>query len=135
MTTVVRAIRGATTAEANTPEAIFTATRDLFENIIAANDLQPDDVASVFLTMTKDLNADFPAKAVRSLEGWQWVPLMCAVEVDVPGSMPRCIRVLLHVNTDRDQSDIRHIYLGEAVRLRPDMVERTSHLTAEAPAR
>ncbi|WP_051662882.1 chorismate mutase [Alicyclobacillus macrosporangiidus] len=123
MTRVVRGVRGATTAAANTPEEIFRATRELMLAVIEANDLHPEDVASVMLTMTPDLNADFPAKAVRSIDGWQWVPLMCATELAVPGSMPRCIRLLMHVNTDRSQEEMVHMYLGEAVALRPDMVQ------------
>ncbi|MCL6515553.1 chorismate mutase [Alicyclobacillus sp.] len=123
MTKVVRGVRGATTAAENTPEEIFRATRELMLAVIEANQLAPDDVASVMLTMTPDLNADFPAKAVRSIDGWQWVPLMCATELAVPGSMPRCIRLLLHVNTERRQEEMVHMYLGEAVALRPDMVE------------
>ncbi|SFV00762.1 chorismate mutase [Alicyclobacillus macrosporangiidus] len=123
MTRVVRGVRGATTAAANTAEEIFRATRELMLAVIEANDLHPEDVASVMLTMTPDLNADFPAKAVRSIDGWQWVPLMCATELAVPGSMPRCIRLLLHVNTDRSQEQMVHMYLGDAVALRPDMVE------------
>ncbi|MBX5437387.1 MAG: chorismate mutase [Alicyclobacillaceae bacterium] len=117
----VRGIRGAVTAKDNTPEAIFEATRTLMERLVAENQLDIDDVASVLLTMTPDLNADFPARAVRSLPGWQWVPLMCAPELSVPGSLGRCIRVLVHVNTDRAQNELVHVYLGDAVQLRPDI--------------
>ncbi|GGJ07529.1 chorismate mutase AroH [Alicyclobacillus cellulosilyticus] len=121
MTSKVRGIRGAVTVEANTAEAIFDATRRLMQAIVEQNRLAADDVASVILTMTPDLNADFPARAVRSLPGWQWVPLMCATEIAVPGSLPRCIRVLVHVNTDVTQDALHHVYLGEAVALRPDI--------------
>lgn len=131
MTRVVRGVRGATTAAANTPEEIFRATRELMLAVIEANDLHPEDVASVMLTMTPDLNADFPAKAVRSIAGWQWVPLMCATELAVPGSMPRCIRLLMHVNTDRSQEEMVHMYLGEAVALRPDMVQHAQAKTGQ----
>jgi chorismate mutase len=120
----VRGIRGANTVAENTPEAIFQATRELMERIVEANDIDVNDVASVLLTMTPDLNADFPAKAVRSLPGWQWVPLMCAQELNVPGALSRCVRVLLHVNTERSQEELVHVYLGEAVQLRPDMAVR-----------
>lgn len=101
------------------------------QEVCHVNELNPEDVSSVFLTMTKDLNADFPAKAVRSMPGWQWVPLMCATEVEVPDAMKLCIRVLLHVNTTRSQKDMGHVYLEEAVKLRPDVVEtyETSNLT------
>ncbi|CAM3929090.1 chorismate mutase [Alicyclobacillus pomorum] len=120
---LVRGIRGAVTVDENTPEAIFRATRQLMETLIMRNDLDVNHVASVLLTMTPDLNADFPAKAVRSIEGWQWVPLMCATEISVPGAMPLCIRVLVHVNTEKSQQDIQHVYLGDAVRLRPDVAD------------
>lgn len=120
----VRGIRGATTVLVNTPVAIFEATQELMKEIVRHNDIDIDNVASVFLTMTQDLNADFPAKAVRSLPGWQWVPLMCAPELNVPNAMKRCIRVLIHVNTTHSQEDLNHIYLGEAVALRPDVVGR-----------
>ncbi|QSO49880.1 chorismate mutase [Alicyclobacillus mengziensis] len=120
----VRGIRGAITVLVNTPVAIFEATQELMKEIVRQNDIDIDNVASVFLTMTQDLNADFPAKAVRSLPGWQWVPLMCAPELNVPNAMKRCIRVLIHVNTTHSQEDLNHIYLGEAVALRPDVVGR-----------
>ncbi|MCL6453824.1 MAG: chorismate mutase [Alicyclobacillus sp.] len=128
----VRGIRGATTVTANSKEAIFAATQELMKEIVAANDLDIDDVASVFLTMTQDLTADFPAKAVRSLDGWQWVPLMCAPELNIDGAMPRCIRVLVHATTARAQQDLVHVYLREAVALRPDMVERQFSSSTDA---
>lgn len=119
----VRGIRGATTVEANQADAIYAATRELLETVVARNAIEIDDVASVLFTMTPDLTADFPAKAVRSLEGWQWVPLMCATELSVPGSLPRCIRILIHVNTDKSLRDIVHVYLGAATSLRPDLAK------------
>lgn len=122
----VRGIRGATTVRDNTATAIFEATQELMREIVLQNDIDIDNVASVFLTMTQDLNADFPAKAVRSLPGWQWVPLMCAPELNVPTAMKRCIRVLIHTNTTKSQQDLIHVYLREAVALRPDVVERQS---------
>lgn len=118
----VRGIRGAITAEENSAAAIAAATHELMAAIVAANDIDVDDVASVLLTMTSDLNASFPAKAVRTLDGWQWVPLMCSTEIDVPGSLRRCIRVLLHVNTEKSQQDLVHVYLRQAEVLRPDIV-------------
>jgi len=126
MTMKVRGIRGATTATENTPEAIFTATKQLMELLVSENQLDVDDVASVILTMSADLNADFPARAVRSIEDWQWVPLMCACEIDKPNGLASCIRVLVHVNTEKNQSELQHIYLGKAVSLRPDL---TMHAT------
>lgn len=123
MTLKVRGIRGATTVMENTSTAVFEATKALMEKVVAANKIDVDDVASVVLTMTPDLNADFPAKAVRSLPGWQWVPLMCATELSVPGSLQKCIRVLVHVNTETKQENIQHVYLGDAVVLRPDIAD------------
>ncbi|MCF8563760.1 chorismate mutase [Alicyclobacillus tolerans] len=126
MSLKIRGIRGAVTVKENHPDAIFTATKELMEQLVAKNHLDVDDVASVVLTMTPDLNADFPAKAVRSLAGWQWVPLMCASELNVPGSLPMCIRVLVHVNTTLPQDAIVHVYLGDAVALRPDIAANGS---------
>jgi chorismate mutase len=118
----VRGIRGATVAEANQPETIHKATQDLLLAILSANpELQPDDIASAFFTVTDDLNAAYPARSARDL-GWNQVPLMCALEIPVPGSLPHCIRVLLHWNTDMPASAVRHIYLGAAATLRPDLV-------------
>lgn len=120
----VRGVRGAITAEANQPEAISEATRELLRAILEANPgMNPDDLASVLFTVTEDLSASFPAAAARSL-GWDNVPLICAREIPVPGSLPRCIRVLLHWNTDLPQTAIQHVYLGAAADLRPDMNEK-----------
>lgn len=116
----MRGIRGAVRVRENTKEAIFAGSRELIMAIITENDLQADDIASIFLTMTPDLNADFPAYAVRDL-GWTMVPLLCAQEVAVPGAMDRLVRILVHVNTPKSQSEIRHQYLGETARLRPDL--------------
>ncbi|WAH35124.1 chorismate mutase [Alicyclobacillus dauci] len=117
----VRGVRGATTVPADTSENIFEATKELMEEVVRLNDIDVDDVASVLLTMTPDLSAAFPAKAVRSLPGWQWVPLMCAREIGVPGALARSIRILIHLNTDKRQDELVHAYLGEAVQLRPDL--------------
>lgn len=118
----VRGIRGATTVETNTRKDILAATGDLLAEITAANDFQPDDVAAVFFTTTVDLNATFPALAARMM-GWEAVPLMCAHEIDVPGSLRQCIRVLVLVNTDRTAAEIRHVYLRGAVDLRRRVAE------------
>lgn len=120
-----RGVRGATTAEANTPQAILAATRELLEALVAANDLNPADLASAIFTTTPDLNATFPARAAREL-GWSDVALLCTHEMDVPGGLPRCIRVLLHWNTDKTTSEIAHVYLREAKGLRPDLPERAN---------
>lgn len=116
---MVRGIRGATTAEANTREAILAATDELLRLMIDANDLCAEDVASVIFTTTTDLNADYPALAARAL-GWHDVALMCAHEMNVPHGLPRCIRVLMHWNTDRSAAEVQHVYIKGAARLRPD---------------
>jgi prephenate dehydratase len=115
-----RGLRGATTVEEDTPSAIWSATAELLETIQAANDLCPPEVASVIFTATPDITAAFPAQAARSL-GWTSVPLLDAVEMAVPGSLPGCIRVLLLWNTDRPPESVRHVYLRGATVLRPDL--------------
>ena len=117
-------IRGAITAEANTAEAIVRATAELLRRMTAINDIEVDDIASVIFTMTPDLNAVFPAEAGRQLAGWSRVPLMCMQEIPVPGSLERCVRVLMLVNTTRTSDEIHHVYLGGAERLRPDLAQR-----------
>jgi chorismate mutase len=115
-----RGIRGATTAHSNTATAILTATQDLLIRMVEANGLAAEDVASVLFTATSDLTAAFPAQAAREL-GWQQVPLLDAQEIPVPGSLPRCVRVLMHWNTDTPQSEVHHVYLRGAAVLRPDL--------------
>jgi chorismate mutase len=115
-----RGVRGATTAESNSREEILTATRQLLALMIRVNGIEPQDVASAVFSLTRDLDAEFPALAARQL-GWLDVPLLCTYEVDVPGSLRRCVRVLIHWNTDKPQADIRHVYIKEAERLRPDI--------------
>ena len=112
-----RGIRGATTVEANDREEILRATRELLQKLVAANGFALDDVASAYFTTTPDLNAEFPAVAARQL-GWTDVALLCGHEMNVPGSLQRVIRVLLHVNTEKSTQEIVHVYLGEAVGLR-----------------
>ncbi|MBI2910667.1 MAG: chorismate mutase [Chloroflexi bacterium] len=112
-----RGIRGATTVEINEREAILGATRELLALLVEQNSLHPDDVASAIFTTTVDLNAAFPAEAARQL-GWTEVPLLCGHEIDVPGSVKGCIRILLHVNTDRSAREINHVYIKEAKNLR-----------------
>ena len=114
-----RGIRGATTVERNEREEILAATTELLELLIARNDLRAGDVASAIFTMTGDLDAEFPALAARML-GWSEVALMCMREIPVPGSLPMCIRILLHVNTKRSAGEINHVYLRGAVNLRPE---------------
>src|SRR5262245_15968935 len=119
MTIYCRSIRGATTAAANTREAILEATRDMLARLIAANDLRPEDIASAIFSTTPDLNAEFPAVAAREM-GWLDTALFCTHEMAVPGSLPRCIRVLVHWNTTRRADEIVHVYVREASTLRPE---------------
>ena len=120
----LRGLRGATTVEANTPEAIRGATRELLTEMIESNDIQREDIASAWFTTTTDLNAEFPAVVARNDFGWTNVALMCAHELDVPGSLPMCLRILMHINTDRSQDEMHFIYQREAQRLRPDLTDR-----------
>jgi chorismate mutase len=117
----LRGVRGATTVESNTREAILEASRELLAEIVRLNDIEADDVASVWFTTTPDLNAEFPAVAAREDFGWHNVALMCAHEMSVPGSLPMCLRILLHINTERAQNQIRHVYLRGAAVLRQDL--------------
>jgi chorismate mutase len=117
-----RGVRGATTADENSRGAILTATRQLLALMIRTNGIRSEDVASAVFSTTVDLDAEFPALAARQL-GWLDVPLLCGHEIHVPGSLSRCIRVLIHWNTDKRQREIRHIYIKEAERLRPDLCD------------
>ncbi|WP_129678100.1 chorismate mutase [Candidatus Chloroploca sp. Khr17] len=126
MTVRCRGIRGATTCEANTREAILEATRELLEMIIEANRMQPEDIASAIFSTTPDLDAEYPAVAARAL-GWINTALLCGHEMKVPGGLPHCIRVLIHWNTTRSAEEVVHIYIRGATNLRPD---RTAALAA-----
>jgi chorismate mutase len=117
----IRGVRGATTVNQDQADQLLAATQELLEAILTANPgMRTEEIASVLFTVTNDLCSAFPALAARRI-GWDSVPMMCASEIPVPGSLPRCIRVLLHWDTDVPQSGIRHIYLREAVKLRPDL--------------
>lgn len=113
-------VRGATTAEANTRDEILTATQQLLTLMIRENGIESEDVGSAIFTVTADLNAGFPAFAARQL-GWMDVPLLCGSEIDVPGSLSRCIRILVNWNTPKSQREIVHIYIKGAKSLRPDL--------------
>ena len=118
----IRGIRGATTVTADEPELILQATRELLEEILAENEgMTPEDVASAIFTVTDDLASTFPAQGARQM-GWGLVPMLCARGIPVPNSLSRVIRVLVHWNTDLPQDQITHVYLREAVKLRPDLV-------------
>ena len=118
----VRAIRGATQASANSAEAIDSATKELLLEMLRANQLTPVEVISVLFTVSPDLNAAFPAGSAREL-GFSEVPLICSVEIDVPGALERTIRVMAHVESSLSKSEISHIYLGAAKSLRRDIAQ------------
>ena len=118
----VRAIRGATQVVANSPEAIAAGVKELLTEILAANALIPSDVISVLFTASPDLNAAFPAAFAREV-GFESVPLICAVEIDVPGALERTIRVMAHIETEKSAKEISHIYLHGAKALRRDIAQ------------
>lgn len=118
----IRGIRGATTVSADEADLILAATRELLEEILEENKgMNPEDVGSAIFTVTDDLASTFPAQAARQM-GWGLVPMICAREIPVPNSLPRVIRVLVHWNTETPQDQITHVYLRDAVKLRPDLV-------------
>ena len=121
---LTRGVRGATTVKANTREAILEATAELLQAMAEANGLDSEDVASAFFTSSPDLNAEFPALAARQM-GWTNVALLCGHEMQVPGSLLMCLRILLHVNTEKKASEIVHVYLHGARVLRPDFESRS----------
>ncbi|WNF38034.1 chorismate mutase [Bacillaceae bacterium IKA-2] len=124
---MVRGIRGAITVTNNEEKEILTATEQLLKEVIEKNQIDPNLVAHVIITVTEDIDAMFPAKALRSFPAWRYVPVMCSREIPVPNSLPKCIRLMLTVNTDVAQNEINHIYLREAVHLRPDLQLTDSH--------
>ena len=126
MTYFCRGIRGATTTDANTREAILEATSDLLERLILENDLRQEDIASAIFSTTPDLNAEFPAVAARAM-GWHDTALLCTHEMAVPGSLERCIRVLIHWNTTRSADQIVHVYMHGARNLRPERALLLTH--------
>lgn len=117
---MVRGIRGATTVDENSAEQIDLATQEMLKAILTKNSLAVEDIISALFTVTLDLDAAFPAVSARKL-GWQRVPLMCCTEIPVSGALPLCIRVLLHVNTEKSQEEVHSIYLRKAVQLRQDL--------------
>lgn len=116
-----RGIRGATTVTRNDEQEILDATAALLKEIVERNEIEPEDICSVWITVTPDLTATFPARAIRVLKGWDMVPLMCSTEIPVQGALPKCIRLLIQVNTTKGQREMKHVYLNEAWSLRPDL--------------
>jgi len=117
-----RGIRGAITVENNDSREILQATGELLEAIVRENGIDTEDIAAAFFTVTADLNAEFPATAARELMGWVYVPMLCEVEINVPGRLGKCIRVMVLVNTGKSQRDLRHVYLRKATVLRKDLL-------------
>jgi len=115
----VRGVRGATAAKSDTAEAVLAATSELLQEMVRANAIHTDDIASIIFTVTPDIRSEYPARAARQL-GWTSVALLGALEMDVPTGLKRCVRVLLHVNTEKTAAQIKHIYLHEAKALRTD---------------
>ncbi|OGI03977.1 MAG: chorismate mutase [Candidatus Melainabacteria bacterium GWF2_37_15] len=120
---ISRAVRGAITVEENTAENINSAILELLQTILKVNQITEDDIVSVIFTLTPDLNAEFPAKAARIYLGWDDTPMICASEVPVPDSIKKCIRVMITFNTLKTKEEIKHVYLGKAQELRPDLVQ------------
>ena len=118
----VRAIRGAIQVDANQRAAVLEGTAELVTEVMMRNGLAPDDVISVVFTATPDLTAEFPALAARKI-GFQDVPLLCASEIDVPGALPRIVRLLMHVETGKPRSALQHVYLRGATALRLDIAQ------------
>jgi len=117
---MIRGVRGAITVADNTEEAIWSATRELLETMVARNSINEDDVASILFTTTPELTAAYPAKAARMF-GWSRTALMGFVEADITDGLKMCIRVLIHWNTDKSMDEIHHVFLRDAVKLRPDL--------------
>jgi len=121
---MTRGFRGATTVQYNDTNEILTATEKLLRNSIEKNAIQPEDISHIFFSVTADLDACFPAKAVRSIDGFTHVPVMCMQEIDVPNSLEKCIRMMLVAETDLAQGEVEHIFLNKAVSLRPDLAKK-----------
>jgi chorismate mutase len=122
----VRGIRGATTVKQNDEKQILQATKELLLQIVADNQVIPEDICSVFVTTTQDLTATFPARAIREMDSWELVPLMCSLEIPVQPSLPLCIRLMVHINTTKTQKQMNHVYLNDAKALRPDIAAKTN---------
>ncbi|WP_028783032.1 chorismate mutase [Thalassobacillus devorans] len=125
---MIRGIRGATTVDNNDKEEIIERAHEMMIDLIDANDINAEDVVSVLFSATGDLNQAFPAKSLRQIEGWTFVPVMCMREIEVPEALPKCIRVMVTVLTERDQDQVEHIYHYGAKKLRPDLQESKGEL-------
>lgn len=119
---MIRGLRGAITIASDNQKLVLEETAKLALAVAEANNIQPEDIASVIISTTPDITSEFPAKSVRSIEGWNYVPIMCMHEMNVEGALPLCIRILIHANVNIAQDKVKHIYLNDAVKLRPDLV-------------
>ena len=120
---MIRGLRGATTIESDKQELVWDETAKLVREVVAANNVDVDDITSIIISTTPDITSAFPARSVRLMEGWQYVPVMCMHEMDVPNALPLCIRVLIHANVEVSQKDVKHLYLNDAIKLRPDLAQ------------
>ncbi|HLR14831.1 MAG TPA: chorismate mutase [Bacillota bacterium] len=120
---VTRGIRGATTIQENTEKDILTCTKRLLEEMITRNNVKPEDVSHVFISVTEEIDAVFPAKALREFDHWTFVPVMCMREVPVQNSLPKCIRVMMVTHTNLEQHEVEHVFQNEAIQLRPDLIQ------------
>lgn len=121
---MIRGFRGATTVTGNVESEIMNETKKLVLKMVETNRINPEDISHVLFSVTNDLNASFPAKVAREMNGWTHVPVMCMKEIDVPNSLPLCIRVMMVAKTDLQQNEVQHIFLNEAIKLRPDLVKK-----------
>src|SRR5690625_6466370 len=123
---MIRGVRGATTVTENTETQILTNTKALVEDMVAKNNITADTISLVFISVTKEINATFPAKSLRQIPNWTYVPVMCMTEIDVPNSLSHCIRVMIVVNTTTEEDKIQHVFHNEAIKLRPDIIQKRS---------
>src|SRR5699024_4212294 len=122
---MMRGIRGATTVTENNETQILINTKTLVEEMVSKNNVIVETISHVFISVTEDLNATFPAKSLRQIPGWTYVPVMCMKEIDVPNSLSRCIRVMMVVNTKIEQDSIQHVFHNDATQLRPDLIQKS----------
>ncbi len=132
MSLACRGVRGAITITANTTEDVLAQTRLMLMSMVVANGIEPADIASIWFTTTPDITAVAPARTARAELGWTYVPMLCTTEMPVDGSLPMCIRALLHWNTAVPQAEIKHIFLGETTKLRPDLAGEMDAILVEA---
>lgn len=122
---MTRGVRGATTIQENKAEEIILQTKKLVKDMVEQNNINSKDVSHVFISVTKDVTDGFPAKALRQIdESWKYVPVMCMTEIDVPNSLAKCIRVMMVIRTDKSQQEIHHVFHNNAVKLRPDLLQK-----------